>query len=158
MLTSLPAEKLHNQSLLNFSRKRRQDAASVCQLSDFIMQDRVLIRDLLLRCVIGINEHERNQRQDVLVNVDMWADLSAAAASDDVSSTVDYKVVTKEIISSVEKSSYFLLESLASSIADICLSHEKVERVRVLVEKPGALRFARSVGIELTREKKGKYD
>lgn len=122
------------------------------------MADRVLIRDLLLRCVIGINEHERNQKQDVLVNVDMWADMSDAIAGDDVSATVDYKVVTKKIITSVEKSTYFLLESLASSIADICLSHERVERVRVLVEKPGALRFARSVGIELTREKKGEHD
>lgn len=117
------------------------------------MLDKILIKDLLLRCIIGINEHERLQKQDVLVNIEMWADIAGAVADDSVARTVDYKVVNKEIVSSVESSSFMLLESLGSSIADICLSHSAVRRVRVLVEKPGALRFARSVGVELTREK-----
>ncbi len=118
------------------------------------MLDRIIIKDLFLRCIVGINDIERKQRQDVLINVDMWADISEAVGSDDVSHTVDYKTVNKEIVAMVENSSFYLVEALASSIADICLSHEKVKRARVLVEKPGALRFAGSVGVEVTREKK----
>ncbi len=120
------------------------------------MLDRIVIKDLLLRCIVGINEHERNQKQDVIINVEMMADISEAVAHDDVTKTVDYKVVNKEIITAVEESSFYLVESLASRIADICLSHEIVKKVSVSVEKPGALRFARSVGVELVREKNAK--
>ena len=122
------------------------------------MLDQIHIRDLLLRCIVGINEHERTQKQDVVVNVEMWVNLSEAVRSDDVSKTVDYKEVNKQIITAVEGSSYFLIESLASKIADVCLAHSKVRKVRVEVEKPGALRFARSVGVELTREKNSDHD
>lgn len=120
------------------------------------MLDRIIISDLLLRCIVGINEHERREKQDVLLNVEMWADISGAVKDDDLGKTVDYKVVNKQIIAAVQDSEFYLVESLASSVADICLSHERVEKVRVRVEKPGALRFARSVGVELTREKKGE--
>lgn len=122
------------------------------------MLDQIHIRDLLLRCIVGINEHERTQKQDVVVNVDMWVNVSEAISSDDVSKTVDYKDVNKQIIAAVEGSNYFLLESLASKIAEICLDNRRVHKVRVVVEKPGALRFARSVGVELTREKNPDHD
>ncbi len=122
------------------------------------MLDQIHIRDLLLRCIVGINEHERTQKQDVVVNVEMWVNVSEAVRSDDVSKTVDYKEVNKQIITAVEGSSYFLIESLASKIAEVCLANSKVRKVRVEVEKPGALRFARSVGVELTREKNSDHD
>ncbi len=122
------------------------------------MLDQIHIRDLLLRCIVGINEHERTQKQDVVVNVEMWVNVSEAVRSDDVSKTVDYKEVNKQIIAAVEGSSYFLIESLASRIADVCLANSKVRKVRVEVDKPGALRFARSVGVELTREKNSDHD
>ncbi len=122
------------------------------------MIGRIAIRNLRLRCIVGINEQERTQKQDVVVNVEMWADVAEAVRTDNVRDTVDYKVVNKEIIAAVEKSSFLLVESLASAVADICLSHERISRVRVMVEKPGALRFADSVGIELTKEKTGQHD
>lgn len=117
------------------------------------MPERIVIRNLRLRCIVGINDNERHQKQDVLLNIEMWADLSGAIRGDDVRETVDYKVVTKQIIGAVESSSYFLVETLASAVADICMSNGRVVRAKVLVEKPGALRFADSVGVEVTREK-----
>ena len=113
--------------------------------------DRIEIKDLLLRCIIGINAEERKDKQDVLINVVMWGDLSLAAASDQVQDTVNYRTITKQIIQHVESSQYFLLERLADQIAELCLSDEHVQRVRVSVDKPGALRFARSVGVRIER-------
>jgi dihydroneopterin aldolase/D-erythro-7,8-dihydroneopterin triphosphate epimerase len=113
--------------------------------------DRIEIHDLLLRCIIGINESERKNKQDVLINIVMWTDTRAAAASDNIDDTVNYRTVTKEIIEHVERSEYFLVERLAERIAEICLRDSHVRQVQVNLEKPGALRFARSVGVTITR-------
>ncbi len=115
--------------------------------------DRIMIRDLLLRCVIGIFDEERKNKQDVLVNLTLEADLGAACRSDRIEDTIDYKALTKKIIAATESSSFFLVERLAQEIADICLTHSGVTRTTVAVEKPGALRFSRSVGVEIVREK-----
>ena len=116
------------------------------------MSDRILIRDLLVRGIVGINADERRERQDVLVNVVMWVDTRAAAASDDIAAAVNYRSVAKRILEHVEGGAPLLVERLASEIARLVLSEFAVERVRVRVEKPGALRFARSVGVEIERE------
>ncbi len=115
--------------------------------------DQIEIQDLLLRCIIGINDTERKAKQDVLINIVMWTDIRAAAARDDIRETVNYRTVTKQIVEHVEGSQYFLVETLAERIADICLQDPRVSRVRVSVEKPGALRFARSVGVRIERER-----
>jgi FolB domain-containing protein len=115
------------------------------------MSDQIQIKDLLLRTIIGINEEERRNRQDVLINVTLYADTRAAGRSDDIDDAVNYRTITKQIIALVEQSSFFLVEKMAAEIAAICLSDPRVERARVRVEKPGALRFARSVGIEIER-------
>ena len=113
--------------------------------------DRIEIQDLQLRCIIGINQSERENKQDVVINIVLWADLARAAAADDIQATVNYRTLTKQLIEHVESSSYFLVESLAEHIAGICLEYAPVERVQVSVHKPGALRFARSVGVVLER-------
>ena len=115
------------------------------------MSDAIQIKDLLLRTVIGINEEERRNRQDVLINIVLYADMRAAGRSDEIDDAVNYRTITKQIIGLVEGSSYFLVEKLAAEIAAICLGDPRVERARVRVEKPGALRFARSVGVEIER-------
>jgi len=115
--------------------------------------DRIHIRDLALRCIVGIEPEERRERQDVLINITMHADLRWAGRTDDIADTVDYKAVKLAVIAEVEGSSYYLVERLAERIAEICLSHSGVAAVRVLVEKPGALRFARTVGVEVFRER-----
>lgn len=115
--------------------------------------ERVHIRDLLLRCVIGVHDWERRERQNVVLNITLHADLRAACRSDDVADTVDYVEVKKRVMSAVERSSFCLLEALAQAAADACLGDPRVQRVDVTVEKPGALRFARTVAVELTRER-----
>ena len=115
--------------------------------------DRISIRDLALRCIIGVQDFERREKQDVVINVELEADLREAGASDDIADTVDYKAIKKRIIALVEDSRFNLIEALAEAIARVALEDPRVERVKVLVEKPGALRFARSVGVEIVRER-----
>jgi FolB domain-containing protein len=118
-----------------------------------IRSDRIEIIDLHLRCIIGINAEERRDRQDIVINIVLWSDFAKAAASDDVRDTVNYRTITKRIIEHVENSQYYLLETLAERIAQICLEEAQVRKVEVSVDKPGALRFARSVGVRLERER-----
>lgn len=114
--------------------------------------DKIIVKDLLLRGIIGINPDERVKAQDILINVVMFADINAAAASDNIADAVDYKTITKSIIRHVENSSDFLVEKLVTDIARLILAAtDQVTKVQVRVEKPGALRFARSVGIEIER-------
>ncbi len=117
--------------------------------------DRILISDLAARCIIGVNEEERREKQDVLINLILYADLSKACKSDRFEDTVDYRNIKKQIMKMVEESRYFLVEALAEAVAKICLSDPKIVKARVRVEKPSALRFARTVGIEILRSRKG---
>ena len=114
--------------------------------------DRLEIKDLLLRGILGINDWEREKPQDILVNITLFADLRAAGRNDDLSQSVNYRTITKRVIEHVEGSRRFTVEALAAGIARLCLEDAAVKRVRVRVEKPGALRFARSVGVEIERE------
>ena len=115
--------------------------------------DRIYIKDLLLRCIIGINEDERVKKQDVIINITLYADLSEACQSDSIEDTVNYKKIKDRVVESVEESSFFLIEKMAEEIANICIGFAGVKAARILVEKPGALRFARSVGVEICRVK-----
>ena len=115
------------------------------------MTDKIQIQELLLRAIIGINDEERRNRQDVLINVTLHADTRAAGRSDDMADAVNYRTLTKRIIALVENCQFYLVEKLAAEIAALCLDDPRVERADVRVEKPGALRFARSVGVEIQR-------
>jgi FolB domain-containing protein len=118
------------------------------------MNDEIRIKDLLLRAIVGINDDERVKKQDVLINIWMYCDVSAAAADDDIHQAVNYRTVAKQVIELVENSSFMLVERLAEEIAGICLA-AGVPRTRVRVEKPGALRFAASVGVTIERTSTG---
>ncbi len=113
--------------------------------------DKIHIRDLMARCIVGVYEEERHAKQDVLVNITLHADISKAGQTDCLDDTVDYKTIKKEVIRKVEDSSFFLVERLAEEIAQICLQPSRILQVDVTVDKPGALRFARSVAIEISR-------
>jgi len=113
--------------------------------------DRIYIRDLSVRCIVGINPDERVNKQDIVINLTLHADLRKAGRTDDIADTVDYKAVKRKVLALVEGSSFLLLERLAEAIAEACLAQPGVRRVRVLVEKPAALRFARTVGVEIVR-------
>lgn len=115
--------------------------------------DRIFIRDLALRCIIGIYPEERREKQDIVINVEMHADLRKAGRSDDLDDTVDYKAIKKAILKLVEGSGFRLIEALAERIADLALANQKVEKVVVTIDKPGALRFAKASAVEITRER-----
>lgn len=115
--------------------------------------DRIEVKDLLVRGIVGINENERRKRQDILINLSLLTDVRASGASDDIAETVNYRTVTKRIIRMVEGSSYFTVEKLATEVARLVLEDERIAEVTVAVEKPGALRFARSVGVTICRRK-----
>jgi len=113
--------------------------------------DKVIIKNLLVRGILGIKPGERANKQDILVNVVAYADTRAAAVTDSIHDAVNYRTMTKRIIAHVEKSEDFLVEKLVNDIAAIIIREFEVERVVVRVEKPSALRFTESVGIEIER-------
>jgi FolB domain-containing protein len=113
--------------------------------------DRILVKDLSARCILGITPEERREKQEVLVNLALLADLRKPGQSDRFEDAVDYRALKKRIVAMVENSQYYLVEALAERIAEICLEHPGVVEAQVTVEKPSALRFARSVGVEITR-------
>lgn len=117
--------------------------------------DRVFIRDLAIRCIVGIDEHERQEKQDVLVQITLHVDLRQAGRTDALEDTIDYRALKKRILEQAGQSQFHLVEALAQSIADECLRDKRVERVEVAVEKPRALRFARTVGVEIIRSRGG---
>ncbi|MBT4866736.1 MAG: dihydroneopterin aldolase [Planctomycetaceae bacterium] len=115
------------------------------------MADQILVKDLFLRTIIGVNDDERSNRQDVLINLVLDVDTRAAGRSDDMNDTVNYRDIAKQVIELVEGSKFFLVEKLADEIARVCLSDQRVGQVQVSVEKPAALRFAKSVGVSIVR-------
>ncbi len=115
------------------------------------VMDRIRICDLLVRCILGINDSERREKQDVLLNLTIYTDLRRAGKSDRIEDTVDYRALKKRILALAEGSHYYLEEALADAVAELCLESPAVQQVEVRVEKPNALRFARSVAVEILR-------
>jgi FolB domain-containing protein len=113
--------------------------------------DKIFIKDLLIRGVIGISEREREQPQDILVNIEISADITSAGKSDNVEDSVNYRTIAKKVLAHTETIKRFTVEALAEDIARLCLEDKKVQSVLVRVEKPGAVRFSRSVGVEIIR-------
>jgi len=115
--------------------------------------DRIIITDLRSRCIIGVNEDERREKQDVSITLSIYADLKKAGQSDRHEDTVDYRSIKKRVLAVVEESRFYLLEALAEAVADLCLEAPGVMKVQVRADKPSALRFAKSVAVEITRER-----
>lgn len=113
--------------------------------------DRIHIRDLDLPCIVGVYPHERRDPQPVRLNITLHADLRRPCITDELADTVDYKALRDEVAALVAGSSFLLIERLAEAVAQVCLTHEGVRRVRVRVDKPEALQGTRSVGVEIVR-------
>jgi FolB domain-containing protein len=113
--------------------------------------DKLFIKDLLVRGIIGINEWERDKPQDIIINIVIYTDLTSAGESDDINKSVNYRTLAKRAQAHTEKAKRLTVEALAADIAHICLEDPSVQKVRVSVEKPGAVRFSRSVGVEIER-------
>jgi D-erythro-7,8-dihydroneopterin triphosphate epimerase len=113
----------------------------------------VSIKDLALRCVIGLNDWERGKKQDVLINIEFEFDASQAVGEDNGELTVDYKTITKRVIAGVEGSSFQLLESLADLVLKLVMESPGVLRATVEVDKPHSLRFADSVSVRFSAQR-----
>jgi 7,8-dihydroneopterin aldolase/epimerase/oxygenase len=113
--------------------------------------DRIFLTALSADAIIGIYDWEREVRQRVEVDLEMWMDLTAAAASDSIDDTLNYKAVAKRVLAFVQESRFRLVEALAGEIARILLAEFPVARVRVTVHKPGAVRHSRDVGVIIER-------
>ncbi len=117
--------------------------------------DQIFITDLVVRGIIGINDWEREKPQDILINIVLFGDLHKAGASDDIQDTINYRTISKKVQAHAETARRLTVEALAADLARLCLEEAGVEKVQVRVEKPGAVRGSRSVGVEIEREKGG---
>jgi FolB domain-containing protein len=115
--------------------------------------DQVLIKDLLVRGIIGINDWERVTPQDILINIVLFADLQRAGDTDNIADCVNYRTVAKKVQAHTETARRLTVEALAADIARLCLEDPNVHKVRVRVEKPGAVRYSQSVGVEIERSR-----
>lgn len=107
------------------------------------------VTNLRLRTFIGFNPEERTKKQDVVLNIQIAYQISEAALEDHVEGALNYKTITKKVISHVESGQFLLLEKLVADVLGICSEHESVQTAQVTIDKPHALRFADSVSLSL---------
>ena len=115
--------------------------------------DRVFLRGLTAECVIGFIDWERRVKQTVVVDLELPVDCRQAAVSDDVTDTVDYKKVSKRVLAFIEASEFKLVETLAQRLAMLILEEFGIEWVRLSINKPGAIRNSRDVGVSIERSR-----
>ena len=117
--------------------------------------DSIFLSEMKVETIVGIWDWERKIRQTVSIDLQMGADIRRAAASDSIDDTLDYKLVAKRVQQFVAESSFKLVETLAENIAEVVISEFEVPWVEVRVNKPGAIRSARDVGVKIRRERAG---
>ncbi len=113
----------------------------------------IYIKNLRLRTIIGIEDFERNHKQDIVINASIEVDATAAVAADDIGKALNYKTITKRIIQVAEESDYFLLERLTDRILKLILEDPHAQAATVEIDKPNALRFADSVSIKASAKR-----
>ena len=113
--------------------------------------DKIFLSALNVECIVGIWEWERRVKQNVVIDVELGADIRRAAATDHIDSTIDYKKLAKRLLTFVGESQFHLVETLTEKIAELIIGEFQVPWVRVRVNKQGAIRGARDVGIEIER-------
>ena len=117
--------------------------------------DKVIIKDLVARGIIGVNDWEREKQQEIIINIIAYADTRKAAISDRLVDCVDYRALSRKAREHAESAARHTVEALANDLADLCLQDPAIEKVVVRVEKPGAVRFTASVGVEIERNRDG---
>ncbi len=115
--------------------------------------DTIFLHDLRVETIVGVGDWEQKIRQTVSIDLEMGGDIGRAAKSDGIDDTLNYKLVAKRVQQFVAESSFQLVETLAERIAEIVLQEFDVPWVEVRVNKPGAIRGARDVGVRIRREK-----
>jgi 7,8-dihydroneopterin aldolase/epimerase/oxygenase len=116
-------------------------------------EDRIFLRGLTTECVIGFIDWERRVKQTVVLDLELPADCRRAARTDSVADTLDYKQVAKHVLAFVADTQFQLVETLAERIATALLERFALAWVRVSVNKPGAIRHSRDVGVTILRQR-----
>lgn len=117
--------------------------------------DIVYIKELEAETVIGIYDWERKIRQKIVLDIEMQSDIHRASLTDNIENALDYKAVSKRLLSFVEASEFFLVETLAENIANILLEEFKVPWIRLKLSKPGAVSRSKDVGVIIERSRTG---
>ncbi len=115
--------------------------------------DEVFITGLSARGVIGVRDWERKKPQEIRIDLSLFSDQRKAGESDDLADCIDYSEIARQVQAHAECAQRFTVEALAADIARICLENTHVQRVRVRVAKPGAVRFTQSVGVQIERSR-----
>jgi dihydroneopterin aldolase len=123
----------------------------VTDMTNIQSGDRIFLRGLEVECLIGFIDWERRIRQKVVIDFELPVDCRRAAERDDVADTLDYKKVSKRIIAYVGASEFQLVETLAHRVALLVLEEFGVEWIRLSINKPGAIRGSRDVGVAIER-------
>ncbi len=113
--------------------------------------DQIFITNLVARGIIGVNDWERDKAQEIVINVVLFAELHGAGVSDNIEDSVNYRTIAKKILKHVETIKRYTVEALATDLARLCLEEPGVQKVRIRLEKPGAVRFSSAVGVEIER-------
>lgn len=113
--------------------------------------DKIFLSQLSVECIVGIWDWERRVKQTVIIDVELAADIRKAAATDHIDDTIDYKRVAKRLLTFVGESQFQLVETLTEAIAKVIVTEFGVSWVKVRLNKRGAIRGARDVGIEIER-------
>lgn len=113
--------------------------------------DKIFLRELAVETIIGFYDWERRIKQKIVIDLDVGTDVRAAAAHDDIERTLNYKAIAKRVLSFVGESQYKLIETLGEDLARTLIKEFNLSWLRLVVHKPGAIRFSRDVGIEIER-------
>lgn len=121
---------------------------------DFGILDKLHIRDIQCRCVLGVFAEERHEPREVSINLTIYYNKPKAAKTDNIDQAVDYDELTKKLRAHVEPTTYELIESLAESIANLLLENPSILACLVVVDKHGVPEGARSAAVEIFRKRK----
>jgi FolB domain-containing protein len=113
--------------------------------------DKIIIKDLIARGIIGLNDWEREKPQEMVINLVIYTDMRKAGETDDLQYSVNYRTIAKKAQKHAETAARLTVEALAEDLAKLCLEETNVHKVKVRIEKPGAVRFSKSVGVEIVR-------
>jgi 7,8-dihydroneopterin aldolase/epimerase/oxygenase len=113
--------------------------------------DIIFLRGLEVECIIGFIDWERRVKQTVVIDLELPVDCRAASVRDEVEDTLDYKKVAKRVIAFIEASEFKLVETAANRLALTLLEEFGIEWVRLSINKPGAIRGSRDVGVSIER-------
>jgi 7,8-dihydroneopterin aldolase/epimerase/oxygenase len=113
--------------------------------------DRIFLRGLSAECIIGFIDWERQVKQTVIIDLELPVDCARASLTDEVADTLDYKKVAKRVVAFIEASQFKLVETLAQRLALLLLEEFALEWVRLSLNKPGAIRSSRDVGVVIER-------